>query len=121
MPRILLIEDDQDVRVMTEHVLRDAGYEVDSSITVGRGGELFEDYDYDLVVTDLRLGDGAGLKLADNAQEKGIPALIVTGFAFAVHSGKAGIDLTRHHVLLKPARPHELLAAVARALNGARP
>ena len=34
MPRILLVEDERDVRLIIEHVLIDAGYEVDTAETM---------------------------------------------------------------------------------------
>jgi DNA-binding NtrC family response regulator len=120
MPRILLIEDESDARVMMEHVLLDAGYAVDTSITVAHAGELFETYAYDLVIADARLHDGWGTRVAENALDRGVPALVITGYAFALHNEDARFDPLRYPVLLKPARPHELLAAVARALNAAQ-
>jgi hypothetical protein len=45
----------------------------------------------------------------------GIPALIVTGYAFTLDGLAAGSP--RYDVLLKPVRPAELLKAVAEALD----
>ena len=36
MPRILIVEDEADVRFVVEHVLLDAGYEVDATGTMQR-------------------------------------------------------------------------------------
>jgi len=118
MPRILLVEDDPEVRLLVEHILLDAAYTVDSSETLEGGAELLGRRDYDLVVADGRLRDGTGMMLADNAREKGIPALIMTGYAFVLH--EAGVDLAQYDVLLKPISPEELLEMVARALAARR-
>ena len=115
MPRILVVEDDNDVRLLWEHVLLEADYEVDVTGTVEGGCELIGCRDYDLIVADGRLHDGTGMMVADTAREKGVPALIVTGYGF-IYDELRG-DPPGYGVLLKPIRPSELLEAVARALE----
>jgi DNA-binding response OmpR family regulator len=116
-PRILLVEDDQDIRLLWRDVLLEAGYEVDSTETVTGACELLSSRDYDLLITDGRLGDGTGVTVADRAREKGIPVLIVTGYAFILNDLKG--DPPPYKVLVKPIRPAELLWAVEGALSGA--
>lgn len=115
MSRILLVEDDIDVRLLWEHVLLDEDYEVDTSETAVGGCELISYRHYDLVVTDGRLRDGTGMMVADIAREKGVPALVVTGYAFILDELRG--DPPPYNVLLKPIRPSELLEAVAKALD----
>ena len=110
--RILLVEDDPDIRTLLEHVLIDGGYEVDATGTVRGGCELLGCRDYDLVIADGRLSDGFGMEIADRAGDKGVKTLIITGYGFTLP--REGIE--RYDVLLKPLRPSELIAAVERAL-----
>lgn len=70
MPRILLVEDDADVRLILEHVLLDERYEVDTTATVSGGKELLGRRSYDLVLADGKLPDSAGMDVADAASEK---------------------------------------------------
>jgi two-component system, NtrC family, response regulator HydG len=114
MPRILLVEDDAEVRVLVEHVLLDADYEVDAVETLQAGLKALNRRVYDLVVADGRLADGTGMELADNARERDIPTLIMTGYAFVLAA--SGVDLGQYDVLLKPISPEELLGSVAKAL-----
>jgi two-component system response regulator HydG len=113
MPRILLIEDDANVRMILEHTLIDGGYEVDTAGTVTVGYELLASHIYKLVVADARMPDGSGIELADKARDKGVPVLIITGYAFNLPRD----DLDRFEFLLKPVRPRELLQAVERVLQ----
>src|SRR5882762_1438120 len=113
MPRILLIEDDANVRMVMEHALIDGGYDVDTARTVMIGHELFASHLYDLVVADARMPDGSGIELAEKAREIGVPVLIITGYAFNLPRD----DLDRFEFLLKPVRPSELLQAVERILQ----
>jgi two-component system OmpR family response regulator len=112
MARILLVEDDVDVRTIMEHVLIDAGHEVDATGTEGSARDLLRYLAYDLVIADARLPDGTGMAVADDARENDTKALIVTGYAFTLPHG----TFDRYEVLLKPFRPAELLDAVARRL-----
>jgi DNA-binding NtrC family response regulator len=119
MPRILLIEDDFDVRTVFEHILIDADFQVDTTQTITAGKELLRFRTYDLVIADGRLPDGTGTELADEAAERDIPVLIVTGYAFIMR------ELTkcpgRYNVLLKPMRPTELVVAVKATLEQRQP
>lgn len=117
MSRILLVEDDPDVRLAVEHVLLDQGYDVDAANDCRQGRALLDSHVYDLLLTDGRLPDGTGIELADNAARDGIPVLIMTGYAFILR--ELAPDLPRYQVLLKPLRPPEIVEAVAQALSKA--
>ena len=75
MPRILLVEDDPDVRLTIEEVLLDAEHEVDAAETIRGGLELLSCHDYDLVLSDGLLPGGTEMMIADKASEKGTPML----------------------------------------------
>ena len=113
MTRILLVEDDVDVRLMIEHVLLGEGYQVDTTGTASGGRELLRCCSYDLVVADGRLPDGTGMDIADTAMQRGTKTLIMTGYAFTLPLDTCD----RYEILLKPMRPTEILRAVERALQ----
>jgi CheY-like chemotaxis protein len=115
MNRILLVEDDAELRLLLEHVLLGAGYEVDTAATVEAAFVRLEGRFYDLVLADGRLEDGAGMMVAAKAVEGGSKALIITGYAFDLPREQLG----RYEYLLKPVRPSELLEAVGRVLHTA--
>ena len=112
MPRILLVEDDRDVRLLVEHVLILERYEVDQAATIEAGRALLRRNHFDLVLTDAALPDGTGLELAAQAERRGIPVIVMTAYAF-----RFGDELLRFEVLLKPVRPAELLKAVGRSVR----
>jgi DNA-binding NtrC family response regulator len=116
MNRILLVEDEADVRMLLQHVLLSAEYRVDCAATVEAACSLLETQTYDLVVADGRLEDGTGMMVAEKAAESGTKTLIITGYAFDLPKDQLG----RYEFLLKPVRPHELLDAIGRVLDGAR-
>lgn len=112
MARILLVEDDPDVKLLLEHVLQSAGYEVKAVETATHARPLIDVQPFDLLLTDGTLVDGTGVELADRAAARGLRAVIVTGNALALPSE----GLARHELLLKPLRPAELLSAIERIL-----
>jgi DNA-binding response OmpR family regulator len=70
MPRILLVEDDAEVRLLVEHVLLNADYEVDSAETLTAGLRALGRSGYDLVVADGRLSDGTGISLPTTRRKR---------------------------------------------------
>jgi DNA-binding NtrC family response regulator len=112
--RILLVEDDLDVRPLLEHILlMDPGYEVTTVESLANALALLQEQPFDLVVTDVNLPDGSGLKVADKAKEKGIKVLIVTAHGLSLRPG----DLATYDYLLKPLRVQQLLDAVHQRLT----
>jgi two-component system response regulator GlrR len=96
-----------------EHVLIAERYEVDPSGTVAAARTLLGRQRYDLVLADGVLPDGSGIEVAEDAHGRGIPAIIVTAYAFRLPKDQ----LARFGLLLKPVRPAELLQAVQGALT----
>lgn len=113
MPRILLVEDERDVRLIPEHILIDAGYAVDTADTASGAKDLLDSGSYDVLLADVRLPDGTGMEVADAASEKGIKAIIITGYAFTLPEGVAD----RYDALLKPLRPIEITTVIERVLQ----
>lgn len=113
MSRILLVEDERDVRLILEHVLIDAGYAVDTAETASGARELLDGGSYDVLLADARLPDGTGMDLCDAAAEMGVKCLVMTGYAFTLPEGIAD----RYDVLLKPLRPIEIITALKRVLQ----
>jgi DNA-binding NtrC family response regulator len=113
MARILLVEDDANVLLLLEHVLRGEGHQIDCADAVGNALRYLARRNYDLVVADGKLPDGTGMMVGDEAGAKGIKTLIITGYAFQLPME----ELIRYEYLLKPVRPAELLKAIERALD----
>ena len=108
MIRILLVDDDDDVRTVLERVLLELGYGVDTASTVTAGLTLLTAHDYDLVVTDAHLPDGSGVAVADAAKSKNVLSIVLTGYAR---------QAPQYAYLFKPIRPDEMVRAVQRYLD----
>jgi NtrC-family two-component system response regulator AlgB len=108
MKRILLVDDDKDVRFVIEHILLAAGYAVASVESAAQARSLLWSRPYDLVLADGRLGDGTGFEIADIGVAQGAKTLILTAYALTFTRG----DLERHPYLMKPVRSVELVETV---------
>jgi two-component system, NtrC family, response regulator PilR len=112
MIRILLIEENPDVRPLLEHILLSSNFQVTPTESVATASSLLDNQPYDLVITDVNLPDGSGLRIADKAIAAGIKALVVTGHGLSLKPG----SLEPYDYLLKPLRVGELLAGIERCL-----
>jgi len=117
MARILLVEDDANVRLLLEHVLRGEDHDVDPTATVEQALSRLRQHRYDLVVADGKLPDGTGMTVGDAASADGVRTLIITGFALQLPRE----ELMRFDYLLKPVRPAELVKAIDRKLASSAP
>lgn len=79
---ILLIDDDESLRRVTEYNLSSAGHEMISAGSGKEGIETFFRLNPDLVITDVKLGDMNGLELLEIIKEKSpeTPIIVITAF-----------------------------------------
>jgi len=84
-PRILVLDDEADLRELLEITLLKMGLDVDSAATLRQARALVEEHDYALVLTDMRLPDGLGLELVRDiaASHKGTPVAVITAYGSA--------------------------------------
>lgn len=84
-PRILVLDDEADLRELLEITLLKMGLDVDSAATLRQARSLFEEREYALVLTDMRLPDGLGLELVREigASGKGTPVAVITAYGSA--------------------------------------
>ncbi|PHV04565.1 sigma-54-dependent Fis family transcriptional regulator [Janthinobacterium sp. BJB412] len=84
-PRVLVVDDEADLRELLEITLVRMGLDVDSAATLAQARALLPEHDYALVLTDMRLPDGLGLELVREvvAAYKNTPIAVVTAFGSA--------------------------------------
>ncbi len=82
MARILIIEDDQEMRSLLADYLKDEGYEAES---VGNGSDAFQilaQEQFDLVITDIRMPGLTGFDILSAIKkfQFEIPVIVITAF-----------------------------------------
>ena len=121
-PRVLVVDDEADLRELLEITLVRMGLDVDSAETLARARELWAQHDYALVLTDMRLPDGLGLELVRevSASNRATPIAVVTAYGStdnAVVALKAGA----FDYVSKPVVLDDLRVMVQSALRLATP
>jgi CheY-like chemotaxis protein len=115
---ILLVEDHEAVRVLTQRVLREAGYTVLATGSFEEAAAVLARSEVELVLTDLVMPGGTGEQIAERADARGVqpPILFMSGYTEAAVSRD---DLLANGAgfLEKPFTPSRLLSAVADVLK----
>lgn len=119
--RVLVVDDDQGVRETVTLLLQTQGYEVTEADSLQQAGRALGSSSFDLVVSDLRLGDGTGLDLLKqlNAEPDPAPAILMTSFS-SVETAISALRLGAIDYILKPFSNVEMLHSVARAIRERR-
>ena len=121
--RILVVEDDGDVRAYIVEVLRDLNFEVSEASDGKLALSLMEGRQFDLLLTDVVLPGINGRQLADafKADRPDLKVLFMTGYSrnAIVHQGRLDPGV---HLLQKPLTSAELIRKIRELLDapGAR-
>lgn len=116
--RILIVDDEENVRVTTAAILEQDGYRVETAKNGGEALDKLSGGSYNLVLTDLRMEDMDGAALLQEIHERhpSVVTVVLTGYA----SIESSIDALRQGVydyLVKPCVIEDLKRTVRRALE----
>jgi CheY-like chemotaxis protein len=121
MKKILIIDDDDQIRGMIRQMLMREGYEVVEASNGKQGAQIFREKPADLVITDLIMPQKDGIEIIMELR-RDYPALKI----IAISGGGRGAPelylkearlLGAHLVLRKPFERQELLEAVRKLLE----
>jgi DNA-binding response OmpR family regulator len=121
MARILLAEDDDNVRAFVARALAHVGHDVTEAEDGGIAAELCTARDgaFDLLLSDIKMPvmDGVALALSVAAQYPELTIVLMTGFADQRERAH-GLEALIYDVVPKPFSLQVLLEKVADALSG---
>lgn len=113
MSKILIVEDDVDVRGMVVDWLKHESHLVEAAGTVSDAKGFLSTYEFDLIILDIELPDGSGFDICKSFRARGgtTPILMLTG-RDAVADKETGLDAGADDYLTKPFHMRELSARV---------
>ena len=116
--RVLLVEDDEHVRVATHRMLVAAGYVVTDAVDGRAALKAYDGADprIDVIVTDMSMPEMNGRELARTIRARGdlVPIVMVSGFVDPLDD----VEIAGLSLLQKPLDGDTLVAAVESALGG---
>jgi signal transduction histidine kinase len=117
--KLLIVDDDGDVRDFIAELLRELGYEVREAADAENARQALDDFAPDLLILDFAMPGANGAETALELRKKyaGAPILFVSGFANSATLEEAIGDAP---LLRKPFGPAELAAAVRSMLDVGR-
>ncbi len=116
--RILVVDDDSSIRDGCAQVLMRRGYDVSQAASGVESLSLFDRYEFDLVLLDLKMPDVNGLDLLKTIREKDslVPVVMITAYG-TIQNAVEAMRLGANDFLSKPFEPDELLLVVQRTLK----
>ncbi|MGL1890876.1 MAG: response regulator [Spirochaetaceae bacterium] len=105
MKHILIIDDDESIRISLEMLLEDEGFKIYCSSTASEGLSISTKSDIDLVIVDLHIPDMEGDKLIIeiNKIKPEMKFLIHTGdYNYSIPQTLTSLGLTNNNIILKP-------------------
>lgn len=114
--RVLLVEDNPQVRTFAEDLLNDLGCAVLSAASGQEALACLSDHDVDLVLTDIVMPGMSGIELASRITEvrPNMPVVLATGYSEHAAPGNERLP-----IVLKPYSAKDLSVAMAQAVSAA--
>lgn len=111
--KILIVEDDKDLREITTNSLEKERYVVSQAPDYRTALQKIEDYDYDCILLDIMLPDGNGLDLLEELHALGKRTnVIILSAKDSLEDKVNGLDLGADDYLPKPFHLAELHARI---------
>jgi DNA-binding response OmpR family regulator len=110
MARILCVDDELHAANLKCIILEAAGHQAIPATTAHDAISLMETKDFDVVITDWRLGDASGRDIVVAARKLTLaPVVVISGY---VNEAFQAADPLADYYLEKPVNPEELISLV---------
>jgi DNA-binding NtrC family response regulator len=121
MTKVLIVDDDEMVRLTVRTMLQRKGYQVDEACDGNDGLKALQRAEYDLVITDIIMPDCEGIEFIKGALQARPDRKIIAMSGGGRIRNTEFLDLAKKcgasAVLAKPFEPEELMTAIGQALQ----
>lgn len=116
--RILIIDDDENIRKVLETILEDEGYIVETAETAKQGIEKSETAFYNLALIDVRLPNMEGIELLSKLRttKPKMRKIIVTGYP-TLQNAVAAVNKGADAYVMKPFEVDKILQTIREQLK----
>src|SRR6476661_9971695 len=116
MRRVLVVDDEENLRLVLRTLLKRQGYEVETAESGEQALSLVDTFGPDVILTDVRMPKMGGLDLLATLRAKGNEATVIVMSAYgnvdlALEAMKAGA----YDYVSKPFKPDEVLLVLKKA------
>ena len=120
--RLLVVDDEPDLRTLYELTLLREGYTVDTAGSVDDAWQHLNSQKYSAIITDMRLPDGTGLDLLQRLDASGRAerAIVITAYGSAENAVTA-LKAGAFDYLTKPVDLKQFRSVVMSAVGGKAP
>ncbi len=115
--KILIVDDDPDIRTLMSGFLQQHGYRVDSAEDALRMRALLNQTQYDLIVLDIMMPGEDGLSVLRRLQHNNSPPVIMLSAIGTDIDRIIGLEIGAEDYMAKPCNPRELLARIRTVLR----
>jgi two-component system OmpR family response regulator len=116
-PRIVIVDDDQDLRELTSQFLSQNGFVVHTAAQGRDMDKVLARGDIELIVLDYMMPGEDGLSICKRLTEKGGPPVIMLSARGEEIDRIVGLELGADDYMAKPFHPRELLARIRAVLR----
>lgn len=114
--KILLIDDEEDIREVLTIALQDAGYNVKTAADGAAGIRLFETFSPQIVITDIRMPAISGLEVLESIKQKSPETEVIVATAYGeMDLAIRALQLDASDFITKPIGDETLYLALKRA------
>jgi two-component system, NtrC family, response regulator AtoC len=116
MKRVLVVDDEENIRLVLKTLLQKHGYNVDTADSGETALEKLETFDPDVVLTDVRMPKMGGFDLITAIQAKGHHATVIVMSAYGnVDLALEAMKRGAYDYVGKPFKPDEIVLALRKA------
>lgn len=118
LARILVVDDEKVICAGCEKILREAGYQVKTTLSAKKALDILKEEPFDIVITDLKMPELNGMDLLNiiKKEHPDITVIVITGYS-TVETAVEAMKLGAFDYLPKPFTSDQVVLVVTRAVE----
>ena len=115
---VLVVDDEESIRISLKRMLEKEKFQVETAEDGSMALKKLANHPYDLVLTDIMIGDISGINVLKNIKEKysNVLVLLMTGYA-SIETAIDALRLGATDYILKPCSKKEILSSINKSLK----